>query len=167
MQRARFLLVSAVFAIAAGCGPAQPMHGPTMNNRMGSAPQRSRVVSTEILQRDPRANRTKVKHILIGWKDLADSYGGGMDPRAAARSKGDAEREVESLMGQLRGGADFDTLMQAHSEDSGLAANPDGYEVRPDANLVLEFRALGLRLDVGEVGVTETQFGFHVMKRTE
>jgi peptidyl-prolyl cis-trans isomerase D len=153
--------------LLAACGPAQPMHGPSMNNRMGPAPAGSRVVSTAILDREPVASRTRVKHILIGWKDLEDSYGGGMDARAARRSKRDAEAQIESLLAQLRGGADFDALMQAHSEDSGLAAHPDGYPVSPDAQLVLDFRRLGLRLHLDEVGVVETQFGFHLMKRVE
>jgi foldase protein PrsA len=143
------------------------MNGPTMNNKLNPDPPPSSVVSTDILNREPVANRTRVKHILIGWNALAGNYGGGIDPRAARRSKEDAEAQVESLLGQLKGGADFDVLMQAHSEDSGLAANPDGYEVKPDAELVLEFRRLGLRLQVDEVGVVETSFGFHVMKRVE
>ena len=162
----RSLLV-ALLCLAAACGPARPMNGPTMNNKLNPDPPPSSVISTDILNREPVANRTKVKHILIGWNALAGNYGGGIDPRAAERSKEDAEAQVESLLGQLKGGADFDVLMQAHSEDSGLAANPDGYEVSPDAKLVLEFRRLGLRLQVDEVGVVETSFGFHVMKRVE
>jgi len=162
----RRLLLATSLMIAA-CGPSTPMNGPTMNNRVNPAEPSSRVVSTEILSREPVTNRARVKHILIGWKDLAENYGGHMDARAAKRSKRDAEAEVESLTSQLKGGADFDTLMQAHSEDSGLAANPDGYQVTPDAQLVLEFRGLGLRLQVGEVGVVESSFGFHIMKRVE
>lgn len=161
MRRTLFVL------LLAACGPAQPMDGPTMNNKMNAPPPSSPVVSTEILSREPVANRTRVKHILIGWKDLEASYGGRMDPRAAARSKRDAEQQVESLVGQLAAGADFDALMQQHSEDSGLASNPDGYVVSPDAQLVLDFRRLGLRLRPEEVGVVETEFGFHVMKRVE
>jgi len=143
------------------------MSGPTMNNKLNPDPPPSRVITTDILNREPVANRTRVKHILIGWAQLAPNYGGGIDPRAANRGKEDAEAQVESLLGQLRGGADFDVLMNAHSEDSGLAANPDGYEVSPGAELVLEFRRLGLRLEVDEIGVVETSFGFHIMKRVE
>jgi hypothetical protein len=161
----RLLLV--LVCLVAACGPARPMNGPTMNNKLSPDPPPSRVISTDILNREPVANRTRVKHILIGWAELAPAYQGGIDPRAAERSKEDAEAQVESLLGQLRGGADFDVLMNAHSEDSGLAANPDGYEVFPGAELVLEFRQLGLRLNVDEVGVVETSFGFHVMKRVE
>ena len=161
--------VTLLVAVAPGCGSHEPggMSGPSINNRITPKPASSPVVSTEILTREPRANRTKVKHILIGWKDLEANYGGRLNPRAAARTKRDAEDQIRSLQKQLEGGADFDVLMQAHSEDSGLAANPDGYEVTPDASLVLDFRRLGLRLEIGETGVVETDFGFHLIKRIE
>jgi len=151
----------------AGCGPTG-MSGPSMNNRMGSAEVASATVeSTAILDREPRANRTRVKHILIGWKDKAGAYNGGMDPAAAGRTKRDAEHQVRQLLSQLEAGADFDTLMRAHSEDKGSARDARAYDVTPDAQLVIEFRQLGLRLDVGEVGVVESDFGFHIIKRIE
>lgn len=148
------------------CGPTG-MDGPTMNNRMTPAPPSSTVVSSDILQREPRANRTQVKHILIGWGDLAGSYGGRIDPRAAERSKRDAEDEIRRLRKQLEAGADFDMLMKQHSEDRGSAASAEAYTVEPGASLVIEFRQLGLRLEVGELGVVESSYGFHLMKRIE
>jgi parvulin-like peptidyl-prolyl isomerase len=32
---------------------------------------------------------------------------------------------------------------------------------------VIEFKQLGLRLKVGEVGVVQSDYGFHIIKRTE
>jgi peptidyl-prolyl cis-trans isomerase D len=161
----RFLLAGLLLLVA--CGPAQPMDGPTMNNRMNAAPPKSSVITQDILDRDPVAQKTRVKHILLGWKDKADAYNGDQDPRAAGRTKHDAEEKVRSLMKQLEGGADFDTLMEAHSEDPGAISNPDGYWVSREAKLVIEFRWLGLRLEIGEVGVVESDYGFHIMKRYE
>ena len=160
----RFVLIA---ILVAACGPARPMNGPSMNNHMNPQPEESRVISRDILARDPIANRTRCKHILIGWRDLEGQYGDHMDERAAERSKADAESLVESLTRQLAGGADFDTLMDAYSEDPGAKVRPEGYWVSPDAELVIEFRALGLRLNVGEVGVTESDYGFHIIKREE
>ena len=169
-MRTVHLAVLAALALAASplgaCGPTG-MSGPTMSGRMNPPPPASSVVSTDILGREPRANHTKVKHILIGWADLEDAYPGGIDPRAAKRSKRDAEEAIRQLEKQLAAGADFDTLMKAHSEDRGSAADARTYDVSPDAGLVIEFRQLGLRLDVGETGVVESSFGFHLMKRVE
>lgn len=136
-----------------------------MNNKMSSTAttaSEAGVESTEILNREPRANATKVKHILISWKDKT-----ARDERAQDRTKRDAEREIRSLMKQISAGADFDALMKAHSEDPGSAATGEAYDVAPDAQLVIEFRQLGLRLDVNEVGVVESDFGFHIIKRVE
>lgn len=151
------------------CGPGAK-GGPSMNNKVGAqsydAP-RSGVVSWDILEREPVANTASVKHILISWEDLADSFGGRQDPRAQKRSMKDAETEIKSLLGQLKAGGDFDALMKAHSEDVGSAQSGRPFTVTPDAQLVIEFRQLSLRLNPGEMGVCQSDFGFHIIKRME
>lgn len=139
-----------------------------MNNRIGGndvTPVASAVVSQDILSREPVANRATVKHILISWKDLADSFNGRQDQRAQQRTKQQAEAQVQSLIQQLEAGAEFDALMKAHSEDVGSAASGTAFEVSPDAQLVIEFRQLSLRLNPGEIGVCQSDFGFHIIKR--
>src|SRR5262245_6204115 len=140
--------------------------GPAMNNKMNleAPPATSSVISTDILAREPVANTAAVKHILIGWKDLTEAYQGHMDPRAAKRTKQDAEDEVRSLMKELQGGADFDALAKTHSEDPSSAGG-HVFTVTPSVGLVIEFRQLGLRLKPGEIGVCQSDFGFHIMKR--
>jgi peptidyl-prolyl cis-trans isomerase D len=162
--------LSFVLALLVACGTAKPggLGGPSMNNKISNDPavgERSPVVSWDILDREPVANSAEVKHILIGWKDLADSYGGRLDPRAAKRDRAAAEADVRSLLGQLKAGADFDTVMKANSEDEGSASSGRPYTVSPDAQLVIEFRQLGLRLKIGELGVVQSDYGFHIIKR--
>ena len=166
MHRASIALVLAA-ALAGGCGPTG-MSGPSMNNKLGSTGETASatVESTEILDREPRSNHTKVKHILISWKDKSNAFGSGADPRGLARTKRDAERDVRSLQKQIAAGADFDVLMNTHSEDKGSATG-EAYDVEPTSGLVIEFRRLSLRLDVNEVGVVESDFGFHIIKRVE
>ena len=125
----------------------------------------SPVISKDILAREPVANTASIKHILLGWRELGDKPGGRVHERAAQRSKKDTEAEVLALLEKLKGGADFDTVMKASSEDEGSASIGKIFEVTPDAQLVIEFRQLGLRLNVGEIGVCESDFGFHIMKR--
>src|SRR5262245_20626656 len=71
-------------------GPATSGKPPTTEQ----APSVSPVVSVDILAREPVANTAGVKHILISWSDLGEAFGGRLDPRAAKRSKADAEAEV-------------------------------------------------------------------------
>jgi parvulin-like peptidyl-prolyl isomerase len=159
----RVALVLALFVIA--CGPGSK-GGPAMNNRMNApAPvaQGSDVVSSDILAREPVANNAQVKHILISWKDLESAQ----DERSKKRTKAEAEALVKSLMGQIKAGADFDALMKQYSEDPGSASSGRAYPVSPDAQLVIEFKQLALRLNVNEVGVVQSDFGFHIMKRVE
>lgn len=161
----------ALALLAAACGPGMK-GGPSMNNKIGGGNElgpavTSPVVSADVLAREPNANTAQVKHILISWKDKADQFGGRQDKRGAARTKAEAEAEVQALLAQAQGGASFDELMKAHSEDLGSAVSARMYTVTPDAQLVIEFRQLSLRLNVGEVGVCESDFGFHIIKRFE
>src|SRR5262245_4285148 len=156
-------LVLALMLLA--CGPGSK-GGPSMNNRMnGPEPvaQGSDVVSGDILAREPVANIAEVKHILISWQDNDNAS----DERAKKRTKAEAEALVKSLVTQIKAGADFDMLMKQHSEDPGSASSGRAYSVSPDAQLVIEFKQLSLRLNVGEVGVVQSDFGFHIIKRVQ
>jgi peptidyl-prolyl cis-trans isomerase D len=155
-----------VLVALSACGPGIK-GGPTMNNSLsgpepGSAPT-SDVISADILAREPLANIAKVQHILIGWKDLDAAR----DPRAQARTKQQAEADVKTVLGQIKAGTSFEDLMKQYSEDPGSASTGRAYDVSPDAQLVIEFKQLGLRLHVGEVGVVASDYGFHIIKRTE
>jgi hypothetical protein len=167
------LAMTAIAALILGGCSGSP-GGPTINNKLnpepaasssGASSGASSVISTDILAREPVANTATVKHILISWRDLADAFGGRLDSRAEKRSKADAEAEVRSLLKQLQDGADFDTVMKAHSEDVGSAVSGRAFTVTPDAQLVIEFRQLSLRLKPGEFGVCQSDFGFHIIKR--
>jgi len=163
-------LALVVMLATAACGPGSP-GGPNMNGKMGGndlgPPQASSVVSTDVLAREPIANVAQAKHVLIAWKDLEESYQGRMDPRAAKRTKADAEAQVKAVLEQLKGGADFDAMMKQYSEDPGSASTGHPYKVTPDAGLVIEFRQLTLRLHVNEIGVCQSDYGFHIIKRIE
>ncbi len=152
-----------------GCGPGIA-GGPTMSNKIGGGPKdldgaQSAVVSADILAREPISNSSQVKHILISWKDLGEVFGGRQDQRAQKRTKAEAEAEIKSLMAQLKAGGDFEALMKAHSEDLGSAASGTPFKVTPDAQLVIEFRQLALRLKLDEYGVCQSDYGFHIIRR--
>ena len=137
-----------------------------MNNRMAPQAQVAgpEIQSNDIMARDARANRTHVKHILIGWKDLE---GRSIDARAKMRSRQDADTLAQDLLARLQKDEAIEPLMAEFSEDEGSAEDGDSYEVRPDSELVFEFKRLGLRLDVGESGMVLSKFGWHVMKRVK
>lgn len=80
------------------------------------------------------------------------------------------EALVKDLKAQLDAAADpnalFDTLMHEHSEDTGLAAYPDGY-IAYKGQMVEEFEQTALALNVGEIsGIVESLYGYHIIMRT-
>jgi peptidyl-prolyl cis-trans isomerase D len=82
-------------------------------------------------------------------------------------TKADAETAVREILAKLKGGADFTAMMKTDSEDPGSAVTGHVYEVSPDASLVIEFRMMGMRLHPGEVGVVQSDYGFHIVKRLD
>jgi PPIC-type PPIASE domain len=143
--------------------------GPTMNNHVEQPTtqtlEHDPIESADILNREPLANTAQIKHILIGWNQSGND--GRTDPRAQKRTQKDAQDQIRALMDQINKGADFDALMKQYSEDPGSASGARAYTVSPDAQLVIEFKQLGLRLKIGEVGVVKSEYGYHIMKRLE
>ncbi|MBA2540223.1 MAG: peptidylprolyl isomerase, partial [Deltaproteobacteria bacterium] len=121
--------------------------------------------SKDILARMAVAPSVHVKHVLIGWADLADVYRGRLDPRAAKRSNADAAklaREVRAKLESFPGS--LDAVIKEHSEDPGSSSGTP-YQITEETPFVPAFKQLGLRLAQHEVGIVRTQFGYHVVKR--
>lgn len=99
----------------------------------------------------------RASHILIQTKGLADS------------AKADARRRAEGLLKQIQGGASFEALAQANSQDGSAQAGGDlgyfknnGQMVKPFESAVFGATSAGLipRL-------VETEFGYHIIKVTQ
>ena len=76
---------------------------------------------------------------------------------------------AEDVLAQIRAAADpaakFDELMHEHSEDTGLATNPDGYVAYP-GQMVPEFEQGAKALKGGEIsGLVESLYGYHILMR--
>jgi parvulin-like peptidyl-prolyl isomerase len=118
--------------------------------------------SADILKREPPAAKAKVKHILLGWTEVH-----AQDERGTKRDRKTLEKLVKDTVAKLKKGAKIEPLMAELSEDPGSAKAGTSYDVTPDAGLVPPFKNLSLRLKVGEVGVVRTDFGIHIIQRTE
>ena len=121
--------------------------------------------SKDILARTEVALEVQVKHVLIGWKDLAAAYRGQMDPRAAKRSNAEAATLAQDVAAKLKAKPEsIDDVVKEHSEDPGSLTG-DPYTVNGDSPFVPEFKNLAIRLKEKEVGIVKTSFGYHVMMR--
>ena len=125
--------------------------------------------SKEILGRGETSPAVQVKHVLIGWSDLASAYGGRMDPRAQKRTNAEAAKLAKEIKAKIEalpaGDVDqLNALIKATSEDPGSMSG-EPYDVKADTPFVPEFKQLALRLRLNEVGIVKTNYGYHVMIR--
>lgn len=104
----------------------------------------------------------RAKHILLS---TVDDNRQPLDEATIARKKAQAD----DFLSQLRAADDpivlFDQLMSEHSEDPGLALNPEGYTTEK-GQMVAPFENAALALQVGEISdVVESDFGYHIILR--
>ena len=104
-------------------------------------------------------NTVRASHILLMYAGSARS--------SATRSQEDAQRQIGELKQQLDGGADFAELARAHSDCPSGAKGGDLGRFGP-GQMVKAFEDTAFAMDVGAVSdVVETQFGYHILTRTE
>lgn len=116
------------------------------------------------------AQQIEVQHLLISFDNKVPG---------ASRSRAEAELLSAQLYAQLRGGADFDALVRAHTDDSypGVyaihadEAAPSLPGSRPRSGYVPAFGDVGWRLQLDEVGVAgfdaaRSPYGWHLVRRT-
>ena len=115
----------------------------------------------------------RAKHILLLTKDMETTITNedGTTGYAPLDDKTIAEKKAtaDDLLAKLKAASDpvalFDNLMNEYSEDSGLAANPDGYTTYK-GEMVSEFENAALALKDGEFSeVVESDFGYHIILR--
>lgn len=113
----------------------------------------------------PTDDDAYVDHILLATKDSATG-------ESLSEEEIEAKKALaEDLLAQLQGAEDlpakFDELMKAHSEDSGLESNPDGYTTTV-GKMVPPFEQAALALKPGEIsGIVESTYGYHIILRGE
>ncbi|MCB9894492.1 MAG: DUF4340 domain-containing protein [Planctomycetes bacterium] len=103
----------------------------------------------------------KVRHILISWKGKF----AGVNPKDPERTEEQAWELANDILARAQKGEDFVELQKKYNEDDSDPTHV--FDVSPTANLVKPFLRLASELKVDEVGIVESQFGIHVIKRIE
>lgn len=100
----------------------------------------------------------RASHILLMYK--------GSSRSTASRSKDEAQQQIAALATQIQGGADFAELARAHSDCPSKAKGGDlGSFGR--GQMVGPFENAAFGMEVGGIsGIVETDFGYHIIKRT-
>lgn len=101
-------------------------------------------------------------HVLIMYK------GSMRAPADVTRTKEEARKLATVVMGKAKKGADFDGLAKQYSDEPGAKTRAGKLGKFARGMMVKPFADAAFALKPGEVSnVVETDFGFHVIKRTE
>ncbi|HIX91211.1 MAG TPA: peptidylprolyl isomerase [Candidatus Agathobaculum pullicola] len=115
------------------------------------------VPSDEDLRQYFADNYIAAKHILISTVDSTTGE--------TIRTDEEAKTEAQKILDRINAGEDYDELMNAYSEDPGLAGNPDGY-IFTNGDMVAEFYDGAKALGEDEVsGLIKSPYGYHIIKR--
>ncbi|MDD9944885.1 MAG: peptidyl-prolyl cis-trans isomerase [Myxococcales bacterium] len=104
------------------------------------------------------ADQVRASHILLMYA--------GSSRSTATRTKDEALQKINALKSQIDDGAEFATLASQNSDcPSGRSGGDLGEFGR--GQMVPAFEQTAFELEVGAVsGVVETDFGYHIIKRT-
>ena len=96
-------------------------------------------------------------------------YKGSMRaPAEVTRSKEEAKKLATEIMVKAKKGADFDGLAKQYSDEPGSKTRMGKLGKFSKGAMVKPFSDAAFALKPGEISnVVETDFGFHVIKRTE
>lgn len=160
-------------ATLVACGGGQPVN----NNNTNSGAQPATTPGASSGRGGPKADHIQVQHILIGFKDAVGFQGRTIPPGAATRTQDQARTLAYDLYNQVKGGADFDQLVVANTDDSApgiYGMSNTGVEPAegefPREGMAAAFGNVSFTLDVGEISIADydpatSPFGYHIIKR--
>ena len=167
-MRAALVLLAAPLALALACGggnnkPASQT--PDESGASGLETPETRCLATANGTYERKSNEPEkivVKHVLV-------QYAGAKKARPdVKRTRGDACLRAVEALDQLKGGDSFATVVASYSDEPGAATREGTIGTITRKDVVPKFADAAFSLAPGEVSaVVETEFGFHVIKRTQ
>ncbi|WP_460217872.1 peptidylprolyl isomerase [Psychroserpens sp. MEBiC05023] len=114
---------------------------------------------TKIVAETTVPDSAKVRHILIPF------LGSNRAAPDVTRTQVQAQAFADSLANVVRGDrSKFEEFVTAYSSDQGSVAKGGVYDFHPSTQMVKPFSDFEFQNKVGDIGVVQTQFGFHIIE---
>jgi len=112
-----------------------------------------------IYDSDPRSfDQVTARHILISKMDIQTGEW------RTEEEKLEAEKKAKELLERVNAGEDMEKLAQEYSEDTGVTENGGLYTFTKFDSYVEEFKDWAINANVGDTGIVESTYGYHVMR---
>ncbi len=145
-------LVSLALIAACNRTPDEPNTVPTL----GAAPPPPAAPGAA------RPTRVGARHVLVMHT------GSQRAPANITRSREAARARAQDVLNRARQGEDFAALARRFSDEPGAATSGGDLGVFGHGQMVPPFERAAFALGVGEISdIVESDFGFHVIKRTQ
>ncbi len=141
-------------------GPGEPPRVLPPATPAGVTPPESSLEGGEPMDAGPA--EIAARHLLV-------SYQGALRASpSVTRSKAEAQSRAEEALKRAQGGEEFQALVKEYSDEPGAEERGGSLGRFQRGMMVPAFEKAAFKLKPGEVsGIVETQFGFHVIQRTE
>jgi parvulin-like peptidyl-prolyl isomerase len=158
------LLALSLSLTACGAAPSSPSTPPGPAAAAAETPAEAclRAASAKREKRADEPARISAKHLLVKY------YGAKGAKPAIGRSREEACFRAIEARDKIRGGADFSKVVIEYSEEPGAASREGSVGSIERSDVVPPFADAAFELDMGQLSdVVESDFGFHVILRTE
>ncbi len=164
-------LTSPAFALVLACGGSEtrpveaskPAASAAAARAPSEAAERCLAVAGAARKRKTiEAKSITAKHVLVKFQGAKNASA------KIVRSREDACLRAEEARGKLEGGASFAEVVGTYSDEAGAATREGSIGAIERSNVAPAFADAAFELEIGQVSyVVETEFGFHVIQRTE
>jgi peptidyl-prolyl cis-trans isomerase NIMA-interacting 1 len=171
LSRSLAALTPAVLVVCSGCvmttfeapGEAPRIAPPPNAVAVTPESETSAPPKPAIAAIDPAApTEISARHLLVSYKSALRA------PPGIGRSKEEARARAAEAQKRAKAGEDFVALVKQYSDEPGAAERGGDLGKFDRSSMVPAFANAAFALKVGEISeVVETQFGFHVILRTE
>ena len=155
-------------SLVSGCvvstfeGPGEPPRVATPPAPNGAAAKAGSATPENAAELAAEPTEISARHLLVAYQGALRAS------PSVTRSKAEAQARAEEALKRAKAGEDFEALVKEFSDEPGAAERGGSLGRFGRGMMVPAFEKAAFRLAPGQVSdIVETQFGFHVIQRTE